>query len=157
MEFRIASRAGARRFSYETNKRSIIISITDFWSRPVNFADNPNVIGILRLKFDDVSRGEENCMTEEDAKKIIRFVNNYIGSVECILVHCEAGVSRSAGVCAALMKIITGDDGSVFNNPRYYPNRDCYRVVLNSYFRSYKEDSIEEDYKKNIEKYRNIF
>lgn len=38
------------------------------------------------------------CMTEEQAKAIVGFVRKVAPAVEGILVHCNAGVSRSAAV-----------------------------------------------------------
>ena len=71
-------------------------------------------------------------LTQEQAKKILNFVehnrcNNFI-------ISCHAGVSRSAGVCAALEKIYNGDDKHIFNSPKYVPNRWCYRKILDAAF-----------------------
>ena len=52
-------------------------------------------------------------MTIQDAEKILNFVKGYPGP-EDILVHCGAGVSRSAGVAAALSLILNGSDWEIF-------------------------------------------
>lgn len=51
--------------------------------------------------------------------------------MEQIIVHCEAGVSRSAGVAAALLKYAGEDQNQILKNPKYRSNMTCYRMVLN--------------------------
>ena len=48
-----------------------------------------------------------------------------------MIIQCDAGVSRSAGVAGALMKYYNGDDSEIFENPKYRPNMRCYRTMLN--------------------------
>lgn len=93
-------------------------------------------------------------MTRQDADNIIQFVNQHINEVEQIIVHCGAGISRSAGVCAALMMIINGDDSAIFDNGQYCPNMHCYRLVLESYFGYYDKEAAEEKYRRNIIEWR---
>ena len=50
-----------------------------------------------------------------------------------MIVHCDAGISRSSGVAAAILKAKTGDDSQIFNNPKYRPNMRCYRIVLDEF------------------------
>ena len=57
----------------------------------------------------------------------------YKDKVECIIVHCEVGVSRSAGVMAAIQKYLTGDDSAIFNNGAFSPNMYCYRMMLDAF------------------------
>lgn len=129
----------------------IIISITDVGSSPNYFnKENKYVKAILPLQFDDVDYGQDNCITSEDARMIIDFVSKWINKVDLIIVHCEAGISRSAGVCSALMKIFNGSDFEIFDNPRYAPNMTCYRAVLESYFGSYNSKEAEEKFLHNI-------
>lgn len=47
-----------------------------------------------------------------------------------VIVHCDAGISRSAGVAAAILKHTTGDDSSIFENGLYDPNLWCYQKTL---------------------------
>jgi protein-tyrosine phosphatase len=125
-------------FSSECIFDCIIVSITDAGSSSNNFNEENNYVkAILPLQFDDVDYGQKNCITSEDARMIIDFVLKWINKVNLVIVHCEAGVSRSAGVCAALMKIFNGSDFEIFNKPRYIPNMSCYRAILESYFKSY--------------------
>ena len=65
---------------------------------------------------------------EDDAKKIVEFLKKYPNTD--IIVHCDAGISRSSGVAAAIMKWATGDDSPIFKSYRYCPNTWCYRKTL---------------------------
>lgn len=112
-----------------------IISITTPGDVPNTFADKSNIIGILRLSFHDIRMRDRKGiqMTEEDAEKIAEFVHKCEDKkVDEIWVHCDAGVSRSAGVGAAILKYLTGNDDRIFNSPRYMPNTVCYRLTLNA-------------------------
>jgi predicted protein tyrosine phosphatase len=68
--------------------------------------------------------------TENDADQILDFVESH-PEAELIIVHCDGGVSRSAGIAAALSKILTGSDFNIFNSKRYQPNMHVYRTILN--------------------------
>ncbi len=136
MEFNVYSRSRAKKESYKLDKPTIIISITDPDKEINIFAKNPNLVNVCRVSFDDTEpdvliRGEI-LMTEKDAAKIKDFVMEYKDKVEQIIVHCEAGISRSAGTCAAIMKYMTGDDTAIFGSRRFCPNMHCYRLTLNA-------------------------
>ena len=151
MKFQVMSRTNARRHSFRsTMDDCAIISISDITAEPNRFHDNSHIKGICRLFFDDVEGHDAYCMTRADAEKIIQFVNTHINNVDEIIVHCFAGISRSAGVCAALMLILTGNDMEIFNNPRFCPNMHCYRMVLEAYFGSYTNAAIDEKSRSNI-------
>lgn len=66
----------------------------------------------------------------EDAKNIAIFVMANKNNGKNFIIQCDAGISRSAGVAAALMKYFNEDDSPIFNNPQYCPNMRCYRMVL---------------------------
>ena len=103
----VMNRANAKKFSYQQHDEKIaIISITDPEAAYNNFnRDSQNgIIAILPMKFADVNRGDKDCITMEQAKKIANFVKRYIEQVDTFLVHCEAGQSRSAGCAAAILK-----------------------------------------------------
>src|SRR5690606_31489235 len=86
----------------------------------------------LFIAFDDCDGDASGKpMSKEDAARIVAFYRNNI-DVHSVIVQCEAGISRSAGVAAALIKSVNGDD-SVFFKPPYVPNRYVYRMVLNAF------------------------
>ena len=88
----------------------------------------------MQLVFDDVEWPSKRAISEADALKIVRFCEAMKDKIDLIVVHCEAGVSRSAGVCAALMKIYNNTDMPIFENAKYCPNMSCYRAVLDAYY-----------------------
>ena len=151
IDVRILNRKEAKKFSYESHDfKTAIISITDTDKADVIFEKNEinGIRAVLRLKFDDVERDykNEHCITKEDAENIVKFVNKNKNKVDKFIVHCEAGVSRSAGVGAAIMKALNGDDWDVFKNPLKCPNMKCYRTVLNAFIDAgyFDEDPMEE-------------
>jgi len=97
-------------------------------------------LGLLRLAFLDMDRHvvgiEEHdswsngsrLFTPENADQILDFVEEMWDKVDLFLVHCEAGISRSPAVAAALCKIKHGHDKHYFDN--YTPNRLVYRTLL---------------------------
>ena len=69
-------------------------------------------------------------MSDKDAERIVEFLTRH-PNVD-VIVHCDAGISRSSGVAAAILKYLTGDDSSIFDNARLHPNMWCYRKTLNA-------------------------
>jgi predicted protein tyrosine phosphatase len=136
MEFFVYSRSKAKKMSYKFDKPTIIISITDPDKGLNAFAKNPNIMSVLRLQFDDTDPdtlwGHEILMSKTDAEKIKQFINAFKDKAECLIVHCEAGISRSAGVMAAIQKYLIGTDEDIFNRKKYSPNMHCYRLTLNA-------------------------
>lgn len=129
----VMNRNNAKRYSYsEHNETCAIISITDVWSNNNVFQKNPKngIQRVHHVKFDDVNRGGENCITEEQANAIAKFVKEVVDKVDIILVHCEAGQSRSAGCAAAILKWATGSDLQIYDDPKYTPNSTVYSMVL---------------------------
>ena len=109
----------------------VIISISSLWDNPPEFnKNNYSIRSVCNLFFDDEEQGP-NVITEADASKIKEFLTKWYNKVDQIVVHCDAGVSRSAGVAAAILKYYTGDDTQIFDDLKYCPNMLCYRTVLN--------------------------
>ena len=110
MIFSVLSRSGAIAYSFKKDvPKTAIISISDVYAENIQeehpaFAKNPQIENVLYLNFNDVEEGEQFAITDEDGRKIADFVRNLPKTTEQILVHCGAGVSRSAGICAAIMK-----------------------------------------------------
>jgi len=137
MTIHIMSRNNAIKYSQEQHSEiTAFISISDCDKDSPMLENNPNngIKARCKLKFDDVERGQNNCITEADALKIVTFVAQNVKIANKLIVHCEAGVSRSAGVAAAIMKAIYDDDRPVFNSRKYVPNMTCYRMVLNAFY-----------------------
>lgn len=94
--------------------------------------------GLLQLLFKDTDfERQEGVFQEEQALQILDFVDSMFGKVDHLLIHCEAGRSRSPAVAAAISKIYANDDMHWF---RYYtPNMLVYRRILNVALQKYPE------------------
>jgi len=92
-----------------------------------------NVVGICCVQFFDLDNTypiKEGLMKYKDAKKIAEFVSQNKDKI--IIVHCDAGQSRSAGIAAAISRYYNNYDFEYFDNPRYTPNMLCYRLMMNA-------------------------
>lgn len=156
MEVKILSRTNAKRFSYIVDKPCIIISICDVESEPNHFSGNKNIRNILRVFFDDceMTTNSETAISEDNAKVIVSFINLWKDDIELVVIHCEAGVSRSAGVGAAILKALNNDDMPVFNNGKFCPNMKCYREVLNAFMFRIDEAEINQKLNDNIKQWK---
>lgn len=128
-----------------TMNRSLI-SIADPNDNFVYVPDGIFSHGILRLQFHDVDEVHEYMMVgdrkmtyypmnENQAQEVARFVNNVWDKIDCLIVQCHAGISRSAGIAAAISKHYFQDDAFYFGfiSP-YIPNRKCYSLVLEALY-----------------------
>lgn len=80
------------------NDRVTVISITDPGTKMVTFPRIYEKHRLCRFQFHDyVDFDNEYSPTKEDAEAIVRIVNDLYDN-ETLIVHCEAGVSRSASV-----------------------------------------------------------
>lgn len=141
LKFTVLNRKKA--ITYQPSSSAILIGIATPYNpnRP-----HPPYYGtykdILKLKFHDIDREEPEVagnfynpvfFSKEDAQTILKFVDKWINQVEEIVVHCDAGRSRSAGVAAALSKIYTGNDMRFFRE--FTPNMHIYRTIFKEYHR----------------------
>lgn len=162
MKIFVTSRQGiqtiTKAFSKENRPEKIaIISITDPGAKPASITRMPGFSGIIRLRFDDVEQdyfwhGQFlNAMRPWQAKEIADFVNEVEDKIDFLFVHCEAGISRSAGVAAAISRYKFGNDREFFESGRYSPNMNCYKLTLEAF--GYKMDpmTLEELEKINIQ------
>ena len=120
----------------------VVISISTPGDKLPEFHEqNYSILDILFLSFYDIedkneilpAATEEQIFNDNMATQIADFVkfwdvkNNNVN----IWVHCDAGISRSAGVAAALQKYFNDDDSRYFaNDGKYFPNRLCYTKTL---------------------------
>jgi len=142
MNVTVMSRDDAIRYCHKWHEtKTVMISISDpymaYFSAPFCSSTN-NVLAIQRLYFTDADKpgrdvydrevDEKDLIGDGDARLVKRLLKLYPDTD--VIVHCDAGISRSAGVAAAILKAKTGDDTQIFNNYKYRPNMRCYRVVL---------------------------
>ena len=113
----------------------IIVSISTPRDRAARIATNDKTLGIVRLWFHDLDRYVEECMADikhelfqpSQADMILDLLDKH-PDAELFVVHCDAGLSRSPAVAAAISKITTGEDQEYFK--RYHPNMLVYRTIL---------------------------
>ena len=131
MQYLVLNRLEARRATYaDTAPATAIISIVDIGAEKNKFFPQPWLLHLLEMQFDDVDEGRAGCITKNQAKEVADFVCRVHPLVRRIIVHCEFGQSRSAGVAAAIIRHFERSSGGIFGNPKYYPNKTCYRYVL---------------------------
>jgi len=140
MKFVVLSRYEVERF--DCDKPYILISITCPDDTEPKLLDSKTRIDVLKMRFHDwdikakkmfdekyPEDGKKMVFFSEDhAKEIVKFVNQYLNKVELIVVNCAAGISRSAGIAAALSKSLTGDDTYFFKF--YIPNSLVYSTII---------------------------
>lgn len=105
------------------------------------------LLGVLHEEFDDVEEGDSfgHPMTWQQAEEIVTFVRRMThAGCTCLVVHCDAGISRSAGTAAALGLAMGQGDDFVFASASFAPNMTCYRRVLGVAGLNLAEDEIDE-------------
>jgi hypothetical protein len=127
-----------------------IISITDntryFTSYPTS---DINMVALLALKFADTDDKEDiddwKCISNTQAKLILDFAFSVKEEVDTIIINCDAGISRSSGIAAALSYIFNGTDSEIWDNPKFFPNKLVYDTILNAagYSNTYTQEDIE--------------
>lgn len=145
MQFFVFSRPEIERWN-PTSAKHVIISINSTGSELAKVVRNEHTLAVSSFVFADLDQepgptyrqvyGEPTLFTREHAKAILRFAQT--PGISAIVVHCDAGQSRSAAVAAALSVIYNdGDDRQFWGTDQMYgakmysPNRLVYRTILN--------------------------
>ena len=138
-KYKVMSRSVCERYCTQKHKKTaMIISIKSSWDKELpalSKTKSNNVKFILSLSFDDINIEDDPkfAMTLEDGKKVADFVNQHYDEVDTIIVHCDGGISRSAGVAAAIMRVKEGDDFPLFDSRTKHPNMTCYLRTLKGF------------------------
>lgn len=85
----------------------------------------------MQLCFADREFESPYGFQAEHAKQIINYVFEVLPKVDCLLVHCEAGTSRSPAIAAGISNILYGEDNIYFEN--YNPNLLVYKKLIQEY------------------------
>lgn len=97
-----------------------------------DLADIPkeNRVAILRLVFADLTHpwGNYILFDDEHAFDILDFVTMHWNRMGTLMVHCDAGISRSSAVAAAISRLKFGEEGE-FVDPPFDPNPRVYRIL----------------------------
>lgn len=114
----------------------IIISISQCQNGLVNPKDITTDLlakdGIRQYVFDDFDSPKPDSKTfnQQMARDMAQFIVDH-KDVDCIVCQCDAGISRSSGVAAAISACFNLDDSKYFNsNGKYIPNRLVYKLLL---------------------------
>jgi hypothetical protein len=148
MLIEVMNRQTAEKTKFDND--TMVISISDTWQTSPEIKSN----NVFLFNFDDEEFPHPNAMQEYEARHLVNIVKAKRKYISKIVVHCGAGISRSAGVAAALGKWLNGDDSFIFDNPRFCPNRTCYRLVLNEAMGSIDEKELEKIFSHNEEIYK---
>ena len=136
MKISILSKAGLYRL-IETNSLTSNTAVISFADFGCDFLDVPPNVDQLKIEFDDI---RPNNITKEqllgnilpEAPIIAQFVNQKLKEGKDIICQCDYGISRSAGLAAAILERYAHKGIEIFRNYRYSPNQ----IVFN---RVYKE------------------
>ncbi|GAG76409.1 unnamed protein product [marine sediment metagenome] len=142
MKFAVLSRAEIKDF--KTDKKHIVISVMDPNDSEgrAKMLDNKKREGVLWMAFHDWNGRQMKMIKDKPvpnerdwvffdskmAKLIVDFVQCHQMEADLVVCQCEAGISRSAGIAAALAKCINGNDFYFFN--RYLPNSLVYSLIM---------------------------
>lgn len=119
--------------------RWVLVSISDSSQEPpdIDMHSPGSPEAVLFLQFDDIEANETVTglipMSEDDARKVAGFVRHLPSGITSLVVHCGAGVSRSAGVAAAISLALLGSDKAFFTDGGKCPNMTCYRRTLEAF------------------------
>lgn len=133
MQFFVYSRAHIERTTPHDDATHVIISITTTAADVARLPECKSTAGVLRLSFFDLDQQlpgvtEDALFSRDHAKRIWDFIADHRASIERVIVHGDAGYSRSPAVAAALSLVIEGTDEEFFR--RYQPNRRVYRALI---------------------------
>lgn len=134
MRFDVLSRQMAEQFNPQ--EKHISISIRDIDCKNANLPEIETRVDVLFLTFSDLDRIKDSLpyklkhslFNKGIAELIWEFVDKYKDEVDLIVINCEAGISRSSAVAAAISKILNGNDDDFFKY--FIPNRLVYRKMM---------------------------
>ena len=146
MMVKVMSRAQAERFATQRHKKtSAVVSIRSTWDRELPnlpLTEENNIRAVCPIAADDTDAFvnarygiavNNGLMSASSARAIARFCEKWHDAVDMLIVHCDGGVSRSAGVAAAILRWFDGDDSDLFRSRSKSPNMWCYTRVLDAF------------------------
>lgn len=134
MDFEIYSRPGIQALK-SFPVYYVIISISTTLSEPAKLpVGDVNCRGVLRMAFEDTDYELDGAFQDYHAKAVVDFTEQFIRGqpdLEYVLLHCDAGISRSPAVAAAIAVMLGESDKRFFRH--YKPNMRVYRKILNEW------------------------
>ncbi len=144
-EVKVMSRAQAETFARQRHaKTSAIVSIRSTWDRELAhlpMTKENKILAVCPVAADDEDAAlvarygirHEGLMSVSTARAIARFCEAWHDEADMLVVHCDGGVSRSAGVAAAILRWFDADEYAVFRSRSKCPNMWCYNRVLDAF------------------------
>jgi predicted protein tyrosine phosphatase len=117
----------------------VVISITTTPGDVARFPVPPTCLAVLRLSFADLLPTEVDASTRHhlfsraQAERIWSFWDQHRARIERLLVHCDAGHSRSPAIAAAIAEDAGLEHESFFR--RYEPNAHVLETMRASRLR----------------------
>jgi predicted protein tyrosine phosphatase len=107
--------------------------------------DETNRLGILKLQFWDIANPSKLQLECQDpklfsidqAQEVIEFAEFALKETSTLMVHCEAGMSRSPAVAAAISFIHWGPEAARDYFRVYMPNGYVYKTILEAKYGSH--------------------
>jgi hypothetical protein len=91
---------------YEPSGREVCISVTGPSKRLPDLS--ARFLAVLRISFSDITEPIDHpdylLFNPQHAEEIVNFARQWAG-VDCIVIHCHAGMSRSPGIAMALCEL----------------------------------------------------
>lgn len=150
MKVKIMSQDNALKYASIIDKNILIVSIVGEKESPLEF-NSEKVIDVFRMFFEDIERpiDKYKAPSRDDFKGLKEFLDKNIGSVEEIIVHCHAGVSRSAACASAIARYVGVNDSFIWSSDNYMPNRLVFKHAIGELEVNMSNDDIEALYKAN--------
>ncbi len=115
---------------FESDDRWACISIAN---REDDFADiqKRSRVALLQVAFADIVHRDPKLIRFDDdhAHDILDFITHHWNRIRTLMIHCDAGISRSSAVAAAIGKLKFGD-GSDFCEEPFQPNPHVFQTLL---------------------------
>lgn len=139
-DIKILSKIEAMQY-YNTNTEDnyIIVSISSLNEKDTfyfkNYNENNNCKGIIRLSFNDLEHdyNDSNLAPRQgDFCGLKAFIDTFKDNkdINTIIVHCDAGISRSSALGAVIAQYLgLNEFNLIWNNDKYIPNERVYRLA----------------------------
>lgn len=117
---------------------------------------NKDMIDAIYLKFYDIEAkyGDIYPARHKDVKNVKEFIDKNKDLVNCILVHCDAGVSRSSAMAAAICDYLEIEH-DIFFDGYHVPNSHVYRLMCQEFGIAKDQEYFEELFEKYNEFIKN--